>query len=777
MQFDNGYILSLDEAAAQSYDAAVPGPVLGNGKIVMMPFVKDIDTVQTMIGGDFQLRKGQYGGNLVPAFHMNRLDFMEMSMSPSTATVRKQLLSASLNMQSGIYTGTFDILPTTVEAVEAFAQVSCDMYVLRPYPYCMMQTVRVTIPAQTQSVPVQSVPVFHRAHILPSQLERPAFSTTLIHSDSVASGPALQVLTASGILPTGATLAAATVFLMEETEDCHFELQGTNTLRNDLHQCYTKLNLTRKSGLNSSQSAGELTFRFHVLTAMMTSGDFPDPIEETKRIVLNLRNKAGTPGGVAARLRSEHVRAWSGMWSSDIHIDPKAGISEQEHARMRRHTHALRYSLYSLYSCMREGVNVDVNPMNLTVADVTGSTMTDGDLWIVPMLLLIKTDIARAMIEYKHRTISAAVQLAASYGYKGAKFPYHTDIVGYQSALYWDSVSPLYVFNTCVVAMNAWNYYRVTRDREWMFAKGYTILKHAADFIVSLAELADPTNTDPQLASRYVFKRIAGLSGIEGDDNALTVYTARIALRYALEASYDLQYPPREAWSSVYYNTQVPFFPDALNEIIRLHLDFPITSSPASAPIPIMETLVLLLPYYNAMLFGTDTRLTASTIFKNLDFYSRLVPAEYVEHPVNMLLEAAMQAQLAQTDQLYAEQMYAKLDAVLATWTDGVWGNFRSFRTLTAITNNSNTASNNNTRSNDLVLAGMYILLFLQSLGGLRIAGGVTETRFNYEEMRIKVTRAGVLPRTWRQMRIDGIGSNKAASIVINKLVYLPDTS
>jgi hypothetical protein len=771
VQFDNGYVLSLSNADVTDYDERISGPVLGNGKIVLLPRVTDIDTMHSMIGGEFPVRNGQYTGNLSPGFHFNAVDFFDMK----NVNVTKELLSASLNMQSGIYTSSFRIKNAQSATL---AEVSCDLYALRPYPYCVMQTFRVSIQRSTLADSATDPSIFHQVYALPSQVATATFNNNLIHSDSVGSGPALQVLTASGLIrpggsdslsalgPGGATtkLAASCVYLLEDNDECKFEVLGTNSFRYDMNRCYTKVKMSPAA---SSQTSGTVTFRFHILTATMTDADFPDPVEETKRIVLNLRNKATTPAAVAARLRTEHVRAWTTMWTSDIHIDPKTGISQGERARIDRHVQAIRYSLYSMYSCTREGVNVDVNPMNLSVADATGSSLSDGDLWTVPMLLLLKTDVARAMIEYKHKTISVATQLAASYGFKGAKFPYHTDVVGYQAALYWDAVSPLYVFNTCIVAMNAWNYYRVTRDRDWMYTKGYTILKQAADFLVSLVELADPANPDPQLAKQYVFRRVAGLSGVPGDDNALTVYTARVALRFALEASYDLQYPPRDTWLDVFQNTKVPFFGNALNDVIRLYSDFPQTATSSSPRPPILEVLLMLTPYYNAQLFGTDTRVTSDIIYKNLQFYKPLLPVDYIDHPVNMLLEAAMLGQLSQTDLVYTDAFYTKMDAILQRWTDGTWGNFVSF--------GSSPLDTERPTSTDLTLVGMYLLIFLQSLGGLRISGGVTETRFLYEEMRIRVNRAGVLPRTWRQLRIEGIGSSKVAATITNKVVYTGD--
>jgi Glycosyl hydrolase family 65 central catalytic domain len=758
IQFQDGYVLALDDPTG--YDDAGAGPMLGNGKLALMPNVTSIDTRQSMVGADFPIRHGSYASNLVPGFHVCNVQFFRPD--EDVAKVLYTLQNARLNMSTGIYTAAFDI--TAALSGDVYGQVEFDLYVLRPYPYCIMQTFRVTVPAEYQP----DACFFHHVYAT-SSMANPTFNSVLIHGDNVASGPGVCMTTAVGKLAHGtavpptyangsaapSTLAAASVYLFEEPGS--YEIHGNNVYKHDLYRSYTKVRMLPDS---STPSGSHKTYRFHVLTAMMTDADFPDPAEEVKRIVLNLRNKAATPADVASRLRAEHVRAWAAMWSSDVHIDLKPSITEADAYRASRYQRALRYALYTTYTCTREGVNIDINPMNLSVADFDGSVMTDGDLWLVPMLLLIKPEIAKAILEYKHKTIQTAIQLAASYGYRGAKFPYHTDVLGYKSSLYWDAVSPLYIFNTAVVAINAWNYYRITSDKEWMYSKGYTILKAAADFLVSFVELQDAD--DPGMR-RYVFKNVVGISGMEGDNNAFTVYTARLALRYALEASYDLQYPPRETWSDVYYNLSVPFFQNELGDVIKVHnaypTDLPTTGATPTTLLNIMEPLMVLLPYFNSLLFGVDTRLTSTSLYKMLDFYRRRTNPEFLQHPLNIMLEMGMLAQLAQTDGVYVDAFYDRVDAFLDVCTDATWGNFLGYMKPPG-------------SGTDTPLAAMFVLVFLQSLGGLRIAGGVTETRFMYEDFRIKTTRSGIMPSTWRQLRISGIGKAKQTAIVTNKLFY-----
>jgi len=43
----------------------------------------------------------------------------------------------------------------------------------------------------------------------------------------------------------------------------------------------------------------------------------------------------------------------------------------------------------------------------------------------------------------------------------------------------------VHVLGTALLASNAWNYYRMTRDEEWLKHTGYPIIIAAADFVQS----------------------------------------------------------------------------------------------------------------------------------------------------------------------------------------------------------------------------------------------------------------------------------------------------
>jgi hypothetical protein len=68
----------------------------------------------------------------------------------------------------------------------------------------------------------------------------------------------------------------------------------------------------------------------------------------------------------------------------------------------------------------------------------------------------------------------------------------------------------------------------------------------------------------------------------------------------------------------------------------------------------------------------------------------------------------------------------------------------------------------------------MFLLVFLQSLAGLRITGGVTETRFLYEEFRVRFLISGVLPHAWDNVDVTlaGMAGRLQTGRMSNKLYY-----
>jgi hypothetical protein len=63
-------------------------------------------------------------------------------------------------------------------------------------------------------------------------------------------------------------------------------------------------------------------------------------------------------------------------------------------------------------------------------------------------------------------------------------------------------------------------------------------------------------------------------------------------------------------------------------------------------------------------------------------------------------------------------------------------------------------------------------MIFLNGIGGLRIEGGVTESKFYYEEFGIKGKYFASMPNTWKNIRLKGIGISQELYNVVNTQTY-----
>lgn len=175
---------------------------------------------------------------------------------------------------------------------------------------------------------------------------------------------------------------------------------------------------------------------------------------------------------VREKLKSEHIKAWKELFKSRIEIegDPQLAL----------HVNA---SLYALYSCLRDKVPWAPAPGGLTNS-FNGHVFWDSDIWIVPSLIPLHPELARASIQYRFNRISVAKNYAERTGYKGIRFPW-------QSA---DSGNPVDIAPfandleqhvTADVGICVRNYYYATLDRKWLEEIGWPLISGIADFWVS----------------------------------------------------------------------------------------------------------------------------------------------------------------------------------------------------------------------------------------------------------------------------------------------------
>src|SRR3989442_1347090 len=156
------------------------------------------------------------------------------------------------------------------------------------------------------------------------------------------------------------------------------------------------------------QSATEISFdaalgepvTFTKLVGVATSRDGSDPLPPARAAI----RRAAARGYRA--LFAEHVAAWHRLWETDVVI--------QGDPELQRVIHAM---LFYLLASVCEGTDESVPPMGLSSAGYYGHVFWDADTWMFPPLLALHPTIARSMVGFRYRALTAARRNAQSHGY------------------------------------------------------------------------------------------------------------------------------------------------------------------------------------------------------------------------------------------------------------------------------------------------------------------------------------------------------------------------
>jgi len=240
--------------------------------------------------------------------------------------------------------------------------------------------------------------------------------------------------------------------------------------------------------------------------------------------------------------------------------------------------------------------------MGLSSQNYNGHIFWDTELWMYPPLLLLNKDIARSLVNYRSDRIEKAREKAINFGYNGAMFPWESDDTGEEATPAWALTGTFEHHITADVAISFWNYYRVTKNIEWLKERGYPMLKEVADYWVSRTTLNDDGS--------YSIKNVVGANEFAAniDDNAFTNGSAITALRFATLAANEVGEKENPAWSDVASKIKIHMFPDGTTmehstyngEIIK-QADVNLLSYPLNI-ISDEETIIKDLKYYEPKL-------------------------------------------------------------------------------------------------------------------------------------------------------------------------------
>jgi len=305
-----------------------------------------------------------------------------------------------------------------------------------------------------------------------------------------------------------------------------------------------------------------VSYTFYKYIGIVSSKESLEPLKEARTVSMNA-SKCGY-----GKLLAQHKRAWHKLWRTDVIVKGDDLLQGVIHS-----------SMFYLLCSIRTGSNFGIAPMGLSSDGYYGHIFWDSDIWMFPPLLLMYPELAKSMVMFRYKALTAAKANARLNGYKGAMYPWESDENGnescprfaYQNALYENHV-------TGDVAFAQWLYFLATGDTAWLRNFGYPVIKATADFWKSRVSF-------DYRKDRYDINNVVsvdeGLIGVNND--SYTNLVAKRNLEIAIKASRILNRQEDEAWMQIAEKIYLPY--DSLRHCYLTYENAPTSSLGSVVPL------------------------------------------------------------------------------------------------------------------------------------------------------------------------------------------------
>jgi len=483
------------------------GITVANGMIGIVSSPEPFKVKNVVLAGTYDLYGRGRVSNFLNSFNLlnMRLDINGKAMEAVSVKNFKQ----ELNMQTSAFTSSFDYLDQ--------ATIKYTYYSLRQLPFCVLMEVKVTAKkdlAMNASSVMEAPDALRDVQNYYDEIDRPHVT--------------IGLLTSSAKSPTGKLqLCASTSFIFTEPHKQEPRV---------IHEMWdSNMHLMKFSKIIK---AGD-TYSFCIVGTSISSAHHDDPLNEAERLTIFAKLEGRD------RLISFHEKAWADLWKSDIRIQGDDQSQQDIHSM-----------LYHLYSFARAGNSFAPSPMGLSGLGYNGHVFWDMDLWMFPVYLVLHPEIAKSLMDYRFERLEAAKRNAFSHGYKGAMYPWESAGSGVEETPVWALSGPFEHHITACVGLAAWNYYCVTRDKDWLKEKGWPLLSATADFWASRVERNGPLHYD-------IKNVVAADEWAENIDNdAFTNAAAKANLQNAAKAARLLGIEANPDWEIVAQNIPILLLPD-----------------------------------------------------------------------------------------------------------------------------------------------------------------------------------------------------------------------
>ncbi|ARU92174.1 Glycosyl hydrolase, family 65 [Spiroplasma clarkii] len=137
------------------------------------------------------------------------------------------------------------------------------------------------------------------------------------------------------------------------------------------------------------------------------------------------------------------------------------------------------FNMFQLYTNIGKLPWTNVAAKGLTGEGYAGHYFWDSEIYIITALTLFDAKLAKAMLQFRYNTLPQARERAKIMGHpKGALYPWRT-INGEETSTYYPAGTAQYHINGDI-AFTVVNYYKATKDIEFLFESGLEILIETA---------------------------------------------------------------------------------------------------------------------------------------------------------------------------------------------------------------------------------------------------------------------------------------------------------
>lgn len=472
------------------------GATVANGMLGLVSSPQPLKVSNVILAGSYDLYGRGRVSNFLTGFNMLNLQLSINGIGINSNNIKQ--FKQVLDMKNGMHTSSFTFKDE--------AKVEYSYLALRQLPFSAMLDIAIT--------PLKDIAI-----TATSLLDTPdAFRDSRNYYNQInRKHVSIALLTSSASSPTGKlNICASSTFIFPEKRGEEPQIVHATPNANNHSMKFTK---ELKAGVK---------YHFSLVGSTITSAYHPDPLNEVERLTIFARLEGND------RLLSKHQQAWKKLWESDITIEGDPVAQQDIHNMM-----------YHLYSFVREGSALSISPMGLSGLGYNGHIFWDADTWMFPALLLLHPEMARSFVDYRFDRLEAAKRNAFEHGFQGAMYPWESSDSGFEETPVWALSGTFEHHISGCVALAAWNYYQVTKDKEWLREKGFPIIRATADFWIDRVE----KNEQGKYEIRNVVASDEWAENVDND--AFTNGVAQVNLIVAATAAEILREKADKRWTEI----------------------------------------------------------------------------------------------------------------------------------------------------------------------------------------------------------------------------------